>query len=137
MPIPLLVISILYLAMRVGRCAVQARRARKGGSTFTILSPTATVVVVRRMLCRARVVRGPRRHEKLVLRGYAFPTRQIPFAVRECTDLRVERPARLWRSPIKGKAETPYFEKQSGAFAGSGTRSRLYARARTARKCRL
>ena len=67
---------------------------QKGGSQMIVLKLTATPVVERRTLCTAcrysHVVRGYERQQELVLCGYAFPPREILFAVKECTDFRAE-----------------------------------------------
>jgi len=75
----------------------------------------ATPIVVRKTLCTAcvfsHVVRG---HEERILCGYAFPPRESLFAVRECTDPRVERESTLALA-VWPKTETRYVEKQTGS----------------------
>ncbi|HEX4004077.1 MAG TPA: hypothetical protein VHX36_15610 [Candidatus Acidoferrales bacterium] len=56
------------------------------------LKLTATPVVVRKTICTAcrfsHVVRGYEKEQELIFCGYAFPAREILFAVKECTDFR-------------------------------------------------
>jgi hypothetical protein len=63
------------------------------------LKPAATPIVARKTLCAAcvfsHVVRGCAKHEELILCGYVFPPREIPFPVRECADFRAERKTEL------------------------------------------
>jgi hypothetical protein len=96
---PVLIFALTYWLMRL--LIKLAKRyfppfaAREGGSRMITLKLNATPVVVRKTLCTAcvfsHVVRGYEKREELVLCGYAFPPREILFAVRECTDFRVER----------------------------------------------
>ena len=57
------------------------------------LRPTS--VVARKTLCAgcifSHIVRGYEPREEVVFCGYAFPLREVPFPVKECTDFRAER----------------------------------------------
>jgi len=106
---PLLTVLLFRLAFT----AFRRSRERKGGFMLIKLSrllrrtpapslklaglvtPLAPIMTppappVRKPLCTecvfAHVVRGFEPAEELVLCGYAFPPREIPFLVRECTD---------------------------------------------------
>jgi hypothetical protein len=73
--------------------------AEEGGSQMITLKLTATPVVERKTLCTAcrfsHVVRGYEKGQELIACGYAFPPREILFAVQECTDFRAEREAAM------------------------------------------
>lgn len=40
----------------------------------------------------SHIVTGYAPQERIVFCGYAFPLREVPFAVKECTDFKTERP---------------------------------------------
>jgi hypothetical protein len=96
---PVLIFGLTYrllrLVIRLAKRYFPPFAAGEGGSQMITLKLKATPIVVRETLCRAcvfsHVVRGYEKHEELVLCGYAFPPREILFAVRECTDFRIER----------------------------------------------
>jgi len=71
------------------------RRPRKDPSALHIPSLTSVPLVPRNSLCTAcvyaHVVRGYEPCEVLIACGYAFPPREVPFAVRECTDYKPKR----------------------------------------------
>lgn len=98
---PLLFFALGYwiarLLVAVGRRFVLRLHAGRGGSQMILLKLTATPVVTRQTLCTAcrysHVVRGYEKDQETILCGYAFPPREILFAVRECTDFRAEREA--------------------------------------------
>jgi len=100
---PVLIFALTYwlirLLIKVAKRYFPPFAAGEGGSRMITLKLQATPIVVRKTLCTAcvfsHVVRGYQKHEELVLCGYAFPPREILFAVRECTDFRVEREVNL------------------------------------------
>jgi len=59
------------------------------------VSPVSVLTAPRNSLCTAcvyaHVVRGYEPCEVLIACGYAFPPREVPFPVRECTDYKPKR----------------------------------------------
>ena len=99
------------LLIRLALGGLRARHAGKGGPKLIKLSfprrrrndlsalhvPSLTTVppAPRNSLCTAcvyaHVVRGYEPCEVLIVCGYAFPPREVPFPVRECTDYKPKR----------------------------------------------
>jgi hypothetical protein len=71
------------------------RRRRNDLSALHIPSLTTVPLVPRNSLCTAcvyaHVVRGYEPCEVLIACGHAFPLREVPFPVRECTDYKPKR----------------------------------------------
>jgi hypothetical protein len=69
------------------------RRAPAGGATVAPATPV--LVAPRKSLCTgctyAHIVRGHEPGEVLTFCGYAYPQREVPFPVRECSDYRPKR----------------------------------------------
>jgi hypothetical protein len=99
---------VTFAIFRLLWSAVQVWRAKKGGlAMITLKIPRLTVAVPMTMpvpqavpaprpsLCAgcvyAHIVRGYESGEELMFCGYAYPQREILFAVRECTDYRPKR----------------------------------------------
>jgi len=82
---------LVVIAMRPSRSAENAR------SRFITLNLGSITPVVRKSLCTecnfSHIARGFEPLEELILCGFAFPPREISFAVGECTDFRPEREA--------------------------------------------
>lgn len=107
---PLLLACVL---VRLALARLRAWRAGKGGPNLITLkltelfrrtpaagaamaTPVAQVVVApRESLCTgctyAHIVQGHEPGEVLTFCGYAYPQREVPFPVRECTDYRPKR----------------------------------------------
>jgi hypothetical protein len=100
---PVLIFALTYwlirLLIKLAKRCFPPFTAREAGSRIITLQRKATPIVVRKTLCTAcvfsHVVRGYEKHQELVPCGCAFPPREILFAVRECTDFRVEREVTL------------------------------------------
>lgn len=71
------------------------RRRRNDLSALHVPSLTTVPPAPRNSLCTAcvyaHVVRGYEPCEVLIACGYAFPPREVPFPVRECTDYKPKR----------------------------------------------
>lgn len=78
------------------RSFVQASVVRKGGPQVITLNLQFARTVTRNTLCTrcvfSHIVDGYEPQERIVFCGFAFPLREVPFAVKECTDLRSARP---------------------------------------------
>ena len=101
----------VFLLIRLALAGLRARRAGKGGPKLIKLSfprlrraglfearvPSLADAPPppRQSLCTscvyAHVVRGYEPCEVLIVCGYAFPPREVPFPVRECTDYKPKR----------------------------------------------
>jgi|HubBroStandDraft_1064217.scaffolds.fasta_scaffold04340_5 hypothetical protein len=92
-------LCLAYIARRVAIVIFRDRRARKGGAAnmikLNIPRAVATASPVPLSLCAscafAHIVRGYLAGEEIIVCGYAFPPRDILFAVRECTDYKPKR----------------------------------------------
>ena len=103
--------GLVFLFVRLALVLLKAWRTGKGGSKLITLSiprrrrndlsalhvPSLTTVphAPRNSLCTAcvyaHVVRGYEPCEVLIACGHAFPPREVPFPVRECTDYKPKR----------------------------------------------
>jgi hypothetical protein len=101
----------VFLLIRLALAGLRARHAGKGGPKLIKLSfprlrraglfeariPSLMDVPPspRKSLCTScvysHVVRGYEPCEVLIVCGYAFPPREVPFPVRECTDYKPKR----------------------------------------------
>ena len=101
----------VFLLIRLALAGLRARHAGKGGPKLIKLSiprlrraglfearvPSLADAPAppRQSLCTscvyAHVVRGYELWEVLIVCGYAFPPREVPFPVRECTDYKPKR----------------------------------------------
>jgi hypothetical protein len=101
----------VFLLIRLALAGLRARHAGKGGPKLIKLSiprlrraglfearvPSLADAPPppRQSLCTscvyAHVVRGYEPCEVLIVCGYAFPPREVPFPVRECTDYKPKR----------------------------------------------
>jgi hypothetical protein len=100
----------VFLFIRLAVTSLWARRAGKGGPKLITLSiprlrrpePPSTIVsradvppAPRKSLCMecvyAHIVRGYEPCEVLIVCGYGFPPREVPFPVRECSDHKPKR----------------------------------------------
>lgn len=48
----------------------------------------------------SHIVAGYEPQDRIVFCGYAFPLREVPFPVKECTDFRTERPVSMEVAPL-------------------------------------
>jgi hypothetical protein len=93
------VLCLAHIALRVAIVIFRDRRARKGGAPkMTILNipraapaPPSAPVSLCASCAFAHIVRGYQAGAVIVVCGYAFPPRDIVFAVRECTDYKPKR----------------------------------------------
>lgn len=89
-----------YLAARVitslVRAVVRTAVVRKGGSPVITLDLRSARIASPRTLCAScvfsHIIAGYAQQEQIVFCGYAFPLREIPFAVKDCTDFKTEHP---------------------------------------------
>ncbi|HYL83001.1 MAG TPA: hypothetical protein VE263_02105 [Candidatus Angelobacter sp.] len=110
---PLRTLLHAYVLVRHAFARLRAWRAGKGGPNLLTLkltrvfrrapaagaataAPVTPVVIApRESLCTgctyAHIVRGHEPGEVLTFCGYAYPQREVPFPVRECTDYRPKR----------------------------------------------
>ncbi|HTU32323.1 MAG TPA: hypothetical protein VMF66_00815 [Candidatus Acidoferrum sp.] len=52
----------------------------------------------------SHIVAGYEPPERIVFCGYAFPLREVPFPVKECSDFRTERPVTMEILTLDGTA---------------------------------
>src|SRR6185437_12422761 len=75
---------------------VRTAIARKGGPPVITLDLRATRIAPRSTLCAtcvfSHIIAGYAPQERTVFCGYAFPLREVPFAVKDCTDFKTPRP---------------------------------------------
>src|SRR4029077_14612804 len=135
---------VTILIFRMAWIAVRQWRARKGGlAMITLKFPRLTVTapavpavapaavaapVPRASLCAgcvyAHMVRGYEPGERMVFCGYAYPQREIPFPVRECTDYRPKRERDGAEKAIEGAVSFPPLDEMAEQFcAVAATRS--------------
>jgi hypothetical protein len=117
-------LCVAHIAVRVVIVLFRDWRARKRGGCKMIklnipravaIAPPAPV-----SLCAscafAHIVRGYRAGEEIVVCGYAFPPRDILFAVRECTDYKPKRECSGAEIAIEGAVCSPPLELQAANF---------------------
>jgi hypothetical protein len=93
------ILCLAHIALRVAIVIFRDRRARKGGAPKMIKlnipragpAPPLAPVSLYASCAFAHIVRGYLAGEEIVVCGYAFPPRDILFAVRECTDYKPKR----------------------------------------------
>lgn len=127
---------ILFLVFRIAWIAVQNWRARKGRLAMitlkfprlTVSAPTVRAIapaplaapVPRPFLCAgcvyAHIVRGYEPGERMIFCGYAYPQREIPFPVRECTDYRPKRERDGAEKAIGGAVSFPPLDEMAEQF---------------------
>jgi hypothetical protein len=127
---------ILFLIFRFAWIAVRSWHVRKGGLAMitlkfprlTMASPAVPAVaplpvaapVPRPSLCAgcvyAHIVRGYEPGEQMIFCGYAYPQREIPFLVRECTDYRPKRERDGAEKAIEGAVSFPPLEEMAEQF---------------------
>lgn len=90
---------VAYLVARfmasLVRTGFRTAFARKGGPQVITLNlrPVRTVPGTLCSRCVfSHIVAGYQPQERIVFCGYAFPLREVPFAVKDCTDFKTERP---------------------------------------------
>jgi len=75
------------------------RTGRKGGPQMITLELCLKRIVSPKTLCAgcmfSHIVRGHMPGQELVFCGYAFPLREVPFPVKECTDFKSGRKMEL------------------------------------------
>ena len=64
----------------------------------------------------AHIVRGYEPGERMIFCGYAYPQREIPFPVRECTDYRPKRERDGAEKAIEGAVNFPPLEEMAEQF---------------------
>lgn len=78
------------------RMGVRTAITRKGGPPVITLDLRATRIAPRSTLCAtcvfSHIIAGYAPQERTVFCGYAFPLREVPFAVKDCTDFKTPRP---------------------------------------------
>ena len=103
--------------------------AAKPAEPVLIHAPTETPAPAPRTgLCTgcvyAHIVRGYAPREEITFCGYAFPQREVPFAVRECTDYRPKRERDGEEPTIEGAVSFPPLEEMADApLAMAATRN--------------
>jgi hypothetical protein len=127
---------ILFLIFRFAWIAVRNWRARKGGlAMITLKFPRLTVSapkvpavapvpvavpVQRPSPCAgcvyAHIVQGYEPGERMVFCGYAYPQREIPFPVRECTNYRPKRERDGAEKAIEGAVSFPPLDEMAEQF---------------------
>jgi hypothetical protein len=123
---------VTILIFRMAWIAVRQWRARKGGlAMLTLKFPRLTVSapampavalapVPRPSLCAgcvyAHIVRGYEPGERMIFCGYAYPQREIPFPVRECTDYRPKRERDGAEKAIEGAVSFLPLEEMAEQF---------------------
>jgi hypothetical protein len=113
--------AMIFHLVRLGSCV---RRKwigwNTGGSNFIKLSLPRVTETEPESLCAscvfAHVVRGYRRGEEIVACGYAFPPRDILFAVRECTDHKPKRECSGAEIAYEGAVSLPPLEDKAANF---------------------
>jgi hypothetical protein len=92
---------LVYWAIRIAVACVHTWLAEKGGPKMINLSLPRAAPVARESLCYgcvfAHIVQGYLPGEELIVCGYAFPPREVPFPVRACTDFRAKQTERAER----------------------------------------
>jgi hypothetical protein len=116
-------LCLAHIALRVAIVLFRDWRARKGeGSKMITLDiPRATIAppapVSQCASCAfAHIVRGYRPGEEIVVCGYAFPPRDMLFAVRECTDYKPKRDRSGTEIAIEDAVCSPPLESQAANF---------------------
>jgi hypothetical protein len=92
-------LCLAHIALRTATVIFRDRRARKGGApnmiklniSRAVPAPPPVPVSLCASCAFAHIVRGYLPGEVIVGCGYAFPPRDILFAVRECTDYKPKR----------------------------------------------
>jgi hypothetical protein len=92
-------LCLAHIALRVAIVIFRDRRVRKGGAPEMIAlniprvapAPPPAPTSLCASCAFAHIVRGYQAGEVIVVCGYAFPPRDILFAVRECTDYKPKR----------------------------------------------
>ncbi len=125
---------VTILIFRMAWIAVRQWRARKGGLAMitlkfprlTVSAPKvpavapAPVPVPRPSLCTgcvyAHIVQGYEPGERMVFCGYAYPQREIPFPVGECTDYRPKRERDGAEKAIEGAVSSPPLDEMAEQF---------------------
>lgn len=126
---------ILLLVFRIAWIAVRNWRARKEGLAMvtlklprlTVNAPAVAPALVpaaapapRASLCAgcvyAHIVQGYEPGERMIFCGYAYPQREIPFPVRECTDYRPKRERDGAEQAIEGAVSSPPLEAMAEQF---------------------
>lgn len=78
------------------RMGVRTAITRKGVPPVITLDLRAARIAPRSTLCTrcvfSHIVTGYELTDRIVSCGFAFPLREVPFAVKECTDFRTARP---------------------------------------------
>ena len=111
---------VYILAYFIARLVVSGARAcfrtatpRKGGPYVITLNLRPVQTAPRVTLCTrcvfSHIVAGYEPQDRIVFCGYAFPLREVPFPVKECTDFRTERPVSMEVLPLD---ETPAAQRQ-------------------------
>jgi len=110
-PVPLIVLSIAFIAVRLGPCVVRRLRERKRAAKFVTMRLKAPVV--QKSLCAScalsHIVRGYGPNEEQILCAYVFPPREIAFAVKACTDYRARRELTLSLASEPETSETAHY----------------------------
>ena len=117
-------LCLAHIALRVAIASFRNRRARKaGGPNMLKLNLPRAVAVpppAPVSLCAscafAHVVRGYLAAQELVVCGYAFPSREVLFAVRECTDHKPKRERSGVEIACEGTVCSPSLELQADNF---------------------
>jgi hypothetical protein len=128
-------LCLTHLVLRVAIVLFRQRRARKAGGLEMIklnipraaavarpapvLPEAATPVSLCASCAFARIVRGYPPDEEIVVCGYAFPPRDILFAVRECTDHKPKRERSAAEIAIEDAVCFPPLELQAANFRGA------------------
>jgi len=127
---------ILVLIFRIAWSAVRNWRARKGELAMITLKfprPTVTAPAVptvgpvsdpapvpRPSLCAgcvyAHIVQGYEPGERMIFCRYAYPQRETPFPVRECTAYRPKREREGAEKAIEGAVSFPRLDEMAEQF---------------------
>lgn len=107
--------------VRLAACLRRIRLGRKtGGPDFIKLNLPRAPAPEPESLCAscvfAHVVRGYQRGEEIIACGYAFPQRDILFAVRECTDHKPKRECSGAEIASEGAVNLPPLEPKAANF---------------------
>jgi len=117
-------LCLAHIALRVAIVIFRDRRTRKGGGPKMIKlnipraapAPLPAPVSLCASCAFAHVVRGYLAGEEIVACGYAFPPRDILFAVRDCTDYKPKRERSDAEIAREDAVRSPHLELQAANF---------------------
>jgi hypothetical protein len=136
-PVVVAPLLLAYVLVRLALARLRVWRAGKGGPNLITLKlprvfrrapaagaamATPVAVAPRESLCTgctyAHIVRGHEAGEVLTFCGYAYPQREVPFPVRECSDYRPKRERHGAEIAIEGAVSLLPLEEAAEDFCG-------------------